>query len=552
MPENRLQVMSLYEMDADGALFAKVKSGMLAGIVHCRGAGGAEGVEVNVDLANYINAEPFFRLLPGAASGDPDVDAVLARCRAARERKSWAEGGKTRGKGGKGQDALRAIEVVLLGGVDAADADEENAVVVVTADAAGLEAGESVDKELDGIWVPLRCATALAESLPQPLPEQLADLLSVDDEELGTTTEEEDDKDSDGDIELPQANADLLTAMAAESAAEGPAFDGMLPPASANVLRDIIGGLPSGAVPRSTRQGRARPGSRGASATTTPKRPTGIRTDVSSPQNFPAAFSPVLRELFAEDDASLFSGDDSQSYFNLSSDGEDAAMASGEQSGDHAPLIPGDESDGPGRETRASSGDPIAGEEDERTSKLAEAGLPSIIISALELHHATIPLPPPSAPVWKTSVDGVDVYLTVLPRPRVGSQPSTPSRGEAPFALLGSQIPIVRRVDDGSVNATTLLLAGGLVSDRERSTVLSLEVHKIKIRKKPGLLGTWIPLKRARELSRTYLLESKLAFFLSDGLPRVFAGVDGPVQKSDKGGLAVLYFVLRAADGQFS
>ena len=363
--------------------------------------------------------------------------------------------------------------------------------------------------------------------LPQPLSDQVSDLLTVDDDELGTTTDEGsgDDMmagDSDGDIELPRANADLLASMGGKddkSARESrdSKIAGILPPASANLLIDIIGGRKQGDRPNQKGTQKSRPASS--------KKPLPIKTDSSGSYGFPSTLSPALRELFGEDEAaSMYSGDESQSFLNLSSDddrlGEDwvsPASDVGEFSDAGEGLLD----------------EPMSPEEAERAAKLGEAGLPSISIASLELVNANIALPLPSAPVWMTNVDEIDVYLTLLPRPRVGpssgSLPGTPARSHDnssnALALLGAQIPILRRVDNGSVNATTLLLAGGLISDRERSTVLSLEMVKNKIRKKAGLVGTWIPLNRARELARTYLLEAKLAFFLSDGLPKVFVGI---------------------------
>ncbi|KAI8823015.1 uncharacterized protein EV422DRAFT_494199, partial [Fimicolochytrium jonesii] len=78
-------------------------------------------------------------------------------------------------------------------------------------------------------------------------------------------------------------------------------------------------------------------------------------------------------------------------------------------------------------------------------------------------------------------------------------------------------VPVLRRVDNNMVNATLLLHAGGMVTDRERSIVLSLERGRARCRKKgSGLYGTWIPLARARHLARTFCLQQKLGGFLSN------------------------------------
>ncbi|KAI9345623.1 hypothetical protein BDR26DRAFT_781039, partial [Obelidium mucronatum] len=78
-------------------------------------------------------------------------------------------------------------------------------------------------------------------------------------------------------------------------------------------------------------------------------------------------------------------------------------------------------------------------------------------------------------------------------------------------------IPILRRVDNGMVNASQLLHAGGLVTEQEKSVILSLERFKKRYRRSDSALrGTWIPLSRARELSRTLSLDQRLQVFLSD------------------------------------
>lgn len=541
LPENRLQVVSFYEMDLPGKgasddspiRFAKIKVGMLTGILPIRlaSSGRLSGeYELNIDLANFVNVAVFF----GFPLADMStISSTVLKCWTAFQAGSWMDSRPMSPKDSKSsrKDSrpIAALEVALLEGTDAADICEENAALFVSGSGLDLQDGEVVDPALIGLWIPMRYAAEIAQRLPQPLPDQLADLITVDDEDLATTTDEDEEERlaaSDGDIDLPEANAALLAAMVADSSHDHGSSTGarpvgskiaqILPPASATLLMDLIAG----------QQGK------GKSKADHP-RPSHSKKPVKSDLG---NFSPTLRELFADDDAaSLFSGDDTMSYFNLSSDGED-----GEEDlnlSDLGEISDGamDELDGGLEEWRRSKeGSPAV---EDRTAKLAEAGLPNFAISSLDLQSAAFSLPPPSGPIWKTSIDGVEVYLTLLPRPRSRttsgsiSQPQTPTRGDtgaSAVSLMGAQIPIIRRVDDGTVNATTLLLAGGLVSDRERTTVLSLELVKTKTRRKPGLAGTWIPLKRARELSRTYLLEGKLAFFLSDGLSKVFSGAPSP------------------------
>ena len=56
----------------------------------------------------------------------------------------------------------------------------------------------------------------------------------------------------------------------------------------------------------------------------------------------------------------------------------------------------------------------------------------------------------------------------------------------------GKVYQLQRRVDTGYVNATILLMAGGLETESERSIILSLEVGRIKVRKTTSdLYGTW-------------------------------------------------------------
>ncbi|KAF9303054.1 hypothetical protein BGZ74_004443 [Mortierella antarctica] len=87
----------------------------------------------------------------------------------------------------------------------------------------------------------------------------------------------------------------------------------------------------------------------------------------------------------------------------------------------------------------------------------------------------------------------------------------------------GAEYRLLRRADNGYVNATTLLLAGGVETEQERSIVLSLELGRVRVRK-PGsqLFGTWIPLARARALAATCSLHHKLGPFLNDNLDTYF------------------------------
>ncbi|KAF9437819.1 hypothetical protein BGZ76_010983 [Entomortierella beljakovae] len=106
--------------------------------------------------------------------------------------------------------------------------------------------------------------------------------------------------------------------------------------------------------------------------------------------------------------------------------------------------------------------------------------------------------------IFLTIIDNVALFTTKLVNP-------------------AGEYRLLRRADNGFVNATTLLLAGGVETEQERSIVLSLEVGRVRIRK-PGsqLLGTWIPLARARALAATCSLHHKLGPFLNDNLESYF------------------------------
>ncbi|KAF9979635.1 hypothetical protein BGZ65_006240, partial [Modicella reniformis] len=122
-----------------------------------------------------------------------------------------------------------------------------------------------------------------------------------------------------------------------------------------------------------------------------------------------------------------------------------------------------------------------------------------------EANQLWIPTMNPVVPsIHLTVIDNVALYTTKLVNP-------------------GSEYRLLRRADNGYVNATTLLLAGGVETEQERSIVLSLELGRVRVRK-PGsqLFGTWIPLARARALAATCSLHHKLGPFLNDNLETYF------------------------------
>ncbi|KAJ3181040.1 hypothetical protein HDU85_003742 [Gaertneriomyces sp. JEL0708] len=144
--------------------------------------------------------------------------------------------------------------------------------------------------------------------------------------------------------------------------------------------------------------------------------------------------------------------------------------------------------------------------------------------------------PVPGGKVYLTSIEGVVCYVTWIggsdsptsqtPPVSISSVPGAP-RPTPPYT------PLLRRQDSNFVNATLLLHAGGLVTDHERSIVLSLERVRRRCRKKnSALFGTWIPLSRARALCRTVCLERDLEGFLWQDVGRCFKGVEDNVLAS--------------------
>ncbi|OMJ18067.1 hypothetical protein AYI70_g5578, partial [Smittium culicis] len=82
---------------------------------------------------------------------------------------------------------------------------------------------------------------------------------------------------------------------------------------------------------------------------------------------------------------------------------------------------------------------------------------------------------------------------------------------------------LLRLVENGYVNASSLLEAGGVTSEQERNIVLSLEVGRFKWRRPESQLsGTWVPLSRARALSATCSLTNRVGVFLNDNLESYF------------------------------
>ncbi|CAO3595148.1 unnamed protein product [Absidia cylindrospora] len=119
------------------------------------------------------------------------------------------------------------------------------------------------------------------------------------------------------------------------------------------------------------------------------------------------------------------------------------------------------------------------------------------------------PTTPTNPPMYITVIDHVTVCVATLTVPG--------DNGDKTYKVL-------RRLDTGFVNGTSLLTAGGIDTERERSMILSFEMERIRIPNKDSeLCGTWIPLRRAQELAVTCSIQNRLGPFLSDRVESYFS-----------------------------
>lgn len=117
--------------------------------------------------------------------------------------------------------------------------------------------------------------------------------------------------------------------------------------------------------------------------------------------------------------------------------------------------------------------------------------------------HTTTPTNPS---MYITVVDNIAVCVAVL----------------APTETV-PECRIMRRLDTNYINGTTLLTAGGIETESERSMILSFEMDRRRVPKqKSGLYGTWIPLRRAQELAVTHSIQHRLGVFLSENIEKYF------------------------------
>lgn len=113
-------------------------------------------------------------------------------------------------------------------------------------------------------------------------------------------------------------------------------------------------------------------------------------------------------------------------------------------------------------------------------------------------------LTPMEPPMFITIIDQIAVCVTVLEKTETAHW-------------------IMRRLDTCFVNGTSLLEAGGIETESERSMILSFEMNRVRMTKpKSPLFGTWIPLRRAQELAITCSVQHKLSHFLEDSIEPYF------------------------------
>ncbi|OZJ02162.1 hypothetical protein BZG36_04637 [Bifiguratus adelaidae] len=141
---------------------------------------------------------------------------------------------------------------------------------------------------------------------------------------------------------------------------------------------------------------------------------------------------------------------------------------------------------------------------------MAPLSVPAIsqeLLDSIGTTEKVAPIVQTYPPIFATVIDGTPTYVALLSR----------AHG---FAKEGK---LLRMVDNNYVNATQLLMAGGVETDTERNIILSLEVGRVRIRKRDsGLFGTWVPLHRAKALASTCSVDHKLGPFLEEDLGNFF------------------------------
>lgn len=118
------------------------------------------------------------------------------------------------------------------------------------------------------------------------------------------------------------------------------------------------------------------------------------------------------------------------------------------------------------------------------------------------------PLQPTDPPMTITLLDRVAVCTAILKKQEEG---------------IEKEYRLMRRLDNGFINGTQLLTAGGIDTERERSMILSFEMSRVRIpNKQSNLFGTWIPSRRAQELAATCSILHALGAFLDEDIESLF------------------------------
>lgn len=118
------------------------------------------------------------------------------------------------------------------------------------------------------------------------------------------------------------------------------------------------------------------------------------------------------------------------------------------------------------------------------------------------------PIQPTEPPMTIMVLDNVAVCIAILRKQEEGT--------EKDYSLM-------RRLDNGFINGTQLLIAGGIDTESERSMILSFEMSRVRMpNKQSKLYGTWIPSRRAQELAATCSIQHALGPFLDEDFESLF------------------------------
>lgn len=128
------------------------------------------------------------------------------------------------------------------------------------------------------------------------------------------------------------------------------------------------------------------------------------------------------------------------------------------------------------------------------------------------------PFAPTDPPMTITVLDNVAVCIAVLRKQEEGG--------------IQKDYSLMRRLDNGFINGTQLLTAGGIDTESERSMILSFEMSRVRMpNKQSKLFGTWIPSRRAQELAATCSIQHALGPFLDEDFESLFPPSPLPVKR---------------------